>query len=250
MEEIDILTRFPNREMTAREYLMFSKNILLQLKSFSSDFNALYAWGSETNMGRYLKDDLSDFESVVFNQLKDDNIAYSNPDKSNKKFTLDSKCFIGYNNSYSTNDNYKQSQITVTIGAGKENPSNDDVGILNFEFSEILQSKLNLPNLIQLLEFSINLVNPYYGTISSFEFGKKTNKKKDNIEIGWITYIFNKEVFKLLPKNVGKKILSNGGVIFWLSEERPLSTNERAVQKAIEIRNILAEHEFLNNGFE
>jgi len=247
MEDFKILSRFPNKEMTTKEYLMFSKNILLQLKSFSSDFNTLYAWGSAPNHGTYLKEDLSDFESVVFNQLRNDEIAYSNPDKTNKQFTLDSKCFIGYSNSYSTNKDYKQNQITITIGAGKEDVSNNDMGILNFEFSKKLQSNLSLSNLIKLLEFIIKIVDPYYLTIISNELRRKVKVEGQDCWIGWITYISNKEVAAMLPSDiVNKRVLSNGGVIFWLSEDKALSTDEKAVQKAIKIRNILAKNSLLN----
>lgn len=245
-EDIKILIRFPNKEMTAKEYIQFSKKILQQLKAFSDDFKTLYAWGSEVNAGKYLKDDLSDFESTVFEQLNDKEIAYMNPDKSNKNFTLDSKCFIGYSNTYSTNKDYKLDKISITIGAGKDKAKKEDVGILNFQFSKSLQHKLNLSKLIELLEFCIDLVNPVYAIISSFKFTNKVNKEDDNIEIGWITYIDNKGVANLLPKDIGKKIFPNGSVVFWLSKEKALSTDDKAVEKAIQIRNILGEKGLLN----
>jgi hypothetical protein len=249
MENYKILIRFPNRKMTAKEYILFSKNILLQLQNFANDFKTLYAWGSESNTGVYLKEDLSDFESVVFSQLNDTDIAYSNSDELNKKFTMDSKCFIGYSNSYSTNKDHKQKQITVTIGAGKENLKNEDMGILNFEFSKSLQTSLDLSYSLKLLEFSINLVNPYYGTIISNELRRKVSIDNENYWIGWINYFADKEVLSFLPTNINAKLLFDKGVIFWLSEEIPTSTNDEIVQKAIRIREnikgILSNHVFI-----
>jgi hypothetical protein len=242
MENYKVLIRFPNREMTAKEYILFSKDILLQLQHFADDFKTLYAWGAEANAGVYLKEDLSDFESVVFSQLNDTEIAYSNPDKSNKKFTMDSKCFIGYSNSYSTNKDYKQQQITVTIGAGKENLKNGDMGILNFEFSKSLQPNLDLSYLLKLLEFSINLVNPYYVTVISNELRRKVSINNENYWIGWINYFADKEVLNLLPANINTKLLFDKGVCFWLSEKMPASTDEDIVQKALQIRENIKEY--------
>ena len=119
MEEQFITISFPNKIMTVREYLAFSKNILSELKAFSDDFKQLYAWGSEAHHGKFLKEDLRDFDPVVFEQIKDEKIAYVNPDKTNKDFTLDSKSFIGFSNSYSTDKDYKKEQITITISAGE-----------------------------------------------------------------------------------------------------------------------------------
>lgn len=246
MEEVKIIIRFHDKEMTAREYISFSKDILMQLKYFSDDFKTLYAWGTEANAGTYLKEDLTDFESVVLNQLRDDEIAYSNPDKSNKDFTLDSKCFIGYRNSYSTNQDYKQDQITVTIEAGKESAKKNDAGILNFKFSKSLQSKLDLQYLLKLLELNVNLVNPYYATVSSFKFNERINKDDTDIEIGWITYIADTKIIDLLPSDIEKKHIINRGTIFWISKEKALSTNEYDVKKGIEIRDILALKGFLD----
>ena len=247
MEEINVLCRFPNIEMTTREYLKFSKNILSQLKIFSDDYKTFYAWGSEAKAGMYLKEDLSDFESVVFNQLRSDELAFINPEKSNKDLTLDSKCHINFGNTYSINKNHKD-KIDITISAGSINKN--EVGLLNFEFSNSLQPYLYFTDLLSLLEFSIELINPFYATISSFEFRKKVSLKDDQIKIGWITYFSNKNVAEILPKWVNKKVLPNKGVIFWLSNEKVLSTNEEEVLKTTKIRDLLRSKKFLSYNYE
>ncbi len=237
MEEIYILTRFPNKEMTAQEYIVFSKDILQKLQAFSPLFKTLYAWGTSATAGRYLKEDLSDFEQVVFEQLVDDERAFINPDTTNKNLTLNSKWYSGYSNSYSTDKDYKKEQITVSISAGSNDL--DNAGILNFEFSNKLQPKLSLQKMMELMEFCIELVNPYFITTSSFEFRKKTNEESQDYKIGWINYFKDKQVKDLLPKDIKNKAFNNGGVLFWLSEEVALSTNQLAIEKAKSIQEIL-----------
>ena len=65
MEEQFITISFPNKIMTVREYLAFSKNILSELKAFSDDFKQLYTWKSEAHHGKFLKENYSDRKSVV-----------------------------------------------------------------------------------------------------------------------------------------------------------------------------------------
>ncbi len=245
MEIHKILIRFRNEDMTAQEYITFSKKILRALKSYSDEFKSLYAWGTEAEQGTYLKEDLSDFDQVVFKQLNNNEIAYTNPDKTNKNFTLDSKSFVDYHNAYSTDKNYKNDQITVTISAGKENPEIDDYGILNIEFSESLLPKIEFIDFINLVEYCVDLIDPIYLVVISNELRREVNLSELNYWIGWINYFSDPAIAKVLPDDVERKIIPNKGVLFWLSKDKVFSTNDLEVQKAIEIRNILNKNGFL-----
>ena len=248
MEEQFITISFPNKIMTVREYLAFSKNILSELKAFSDDFKQLYAWGSEAHHGKFLKEDLRDFDPVVFEQIKDEKIAYVNPDKTNKDFTLDSKSFIGFSNSYSTDKDYKKEQITITISAGEYDSNLKKNALLNFEFSKTLQTKINYSKMMELLQFGIELVTPIYGRVISDEFRDKIEEAygESDCEIGWINYFSDERVFSLLPEDIGKKKLSDGGCIFWLSEKKASSIDEQSIYKALEIREILSREGLCN----
>ncbi|MDR2121453.1 MAG: immunity 52 family protein [Tannerella sp.] len=241
MEQIDFLIRFPNKEMTAREYIGFCKIILKSLLNASSDFTTVGIW-SQVKKANYNFDmNLTNFEETILKemQIESEEYAFINENESEKNLMPDSRSYGNFAFSFAFSFNGDESrEMGVSIWAGDS--GNKETGILNFTFPEKTESSITLKKILPLLKINIDLVNPYYATISSFEFRKKANQKDDKFKIGWINYFSDKQTASLLPKDVSKEVLPNGGVIFWLSEERTVSTNETLVAKATEIRNILA----------
>lgn len=245
MEKQRLLIRFPNQEMTAREYIAFCKHILHAFQQFAPDMATVGIWSLAKKADFYFDKKMPDFEDIILKemQIEGKEYAFINENKEDKGLHLDSKSYGNFAFNFGLSNNGDESkEISISIWAGDKSK----IGLLNVGFRNKLQPNLNLSNLLKLLEFNIDLVHPYYAIISSFKFTEKINKEENDIEIGWITYISHKEVVNLLPKNVERKVLPNGGVIFWLSEEKALSTDEIAVQKAIEIRDILGARKLLN----
>ena len=245
MKKISFLTRFKDYGMTAQEYLDFCKNFIVHLRDFDERFKTIYSWGFTAKASKYIKDDLSDFDEVVFNQL-DEGVAYINPDPNNKKLTLQSKCKIGFMHSFS-NTHYDNNQKSVYISCGKINKPG--LGVINFEHSKDLQNNLTLDELIIHLNFIINIVPIVYASIGYTRFIIDVNDTNriahdEEIDIGWITYTNRIETAEVLPDYVSYKKLPTG-VIFWLSDTKIAADNMEYVEKAVEVRNILAKHDLL-----
>lgn len=251
-EEIFFQVLFKNngRLLSAQEYLDFSKEFLLKLKEFDPCFHNVYAWGKTARAGRYLQEDLSDFHEVVFKQIYSKGACYINAEgQPEKEFSLSSRCCSGYLNSYSSSKSDRDKKISISIShLGELNNVSD---VLVFDFNKHLQQELNLHDLIARLEFTINNLPVLRTYIGSYEFTKIAPLPKDEalrktvqntIRIGWINYLWNPEVDKILPAEISRKVLPNGGVIFWLTEEKALSTNQEAVEKAIMVRDAFEKH--------
>lgn len=245
MEKIEILTRFPGKEMTTMEFITFCKYILQSFQKFAPDIATVGIWSDAINADYYFDSELSGFENTIFKEIQIETKDYSfiNEDVKDKNLYFDSKNYGSFSFSFSLhNVNTKKETLLVMIEAGNVN----EVGLLNIEFPNAIQKNITLIQMLPLLEFTISLVHPVYITASSFELRKNISKKEDDIELGWITYLSDKRAFDLLPLTVGKKKVDGGGVLFWLSDEKVLGTNETEVQKALAIRSIFIDNGMLN----
>ena len=112
-----------------------------------------------------------------------------------------------------------------------------------------MQEQLTLSELLDRLEFTVSVVPLLYSSIGYISFSNIVNeldidKKLDEIKINWITYTNRIETAEVLPDYVSYKKLPTG-VIFWLSESKITADDTEYVEKAIEVRNILAKHDLL-----
>ncbi|GHT15295.1 hypothetical protein FACS189426_22740 [Bacteroidia bacterium] len=242
MEAYELIIHFKSPTMTAREYLDFSKNILIRLAEFDSIFRDLFGWGTKANARRQIDPSLNDFYEIVFKQIEDKTIAYENPDPDNKNFTLDSKCFIGYGNSYSNTTRKKDGQITVSIEAGKDTQT----GILIIEFPECNFIRFNEYAYVRsLFQKCIQMLNPVYGYIISDAIIELNNADRNESEIGWFTYLGEKNILNILPDYIYKEELENG-TLFLLSKDIPDVSNRETEYKIKEIRKSLMKKNLLN----
>lgn len=252
MENMKILFRFPNVEMTAQEYLDFAKHILLSIKKFDPEFLNIYSHGFTRKSGRYLKEDLSDFHERVLKQIGEKGV-YINSDPDDIKISLLSKSYTHFMSSY-TLERKNDEELTVGVSCGSIY-KNDFIGVIVIKLSESMQNNIRFDYILSLFSSLIAEVKPAYASVETYEFdrtvqldGKDEDDDDDdwkqNIEIGWITYLAKPEIIKLIPDTIDCKQTENG-VIFWFDEDKVFSDNADAVQKAIQIRNILEEHDLL-----
>ena len=246
MEEIDLLTRFKNYSMTVQEYLDFYRNFIVRLRDFDERFKTVYSVGFTEKSCRYIKEDLSDFDEVVLSQL-DKGVTYINPDPANKKPTLQSKCRINFMH-FVANTHRRNNHVTVSITCGRIEEEEISLGAVNIAYSKDLQETLTLDELLARLEFMVGVLPLAYAmighTLIMDEINDGLNENLDEIKIGWITYTNRIETAEVLPNYVSYKKLPTG-VIFWLSDTKIAADNMEYVEKAIEVRNILAKHDLL-----
>lgn len=175
MENYSIILYFNSKSLTARDYIDFSKNILLKLKETDPIFTHLFGWGKKANARKQIASDMRNFDEIVFEQIRDNSIAYQNPDPNNKEFAWQSKSFIGYSNSYSNTTRIKEGQVTVKINCGMDNRS----GVLIIEFPQYNYPQFCDYSFIRRLFLRcISLVNADYGCVISDELMSLVKKTK------------------------------------------------------------------------
>lgn len=232
-----IIIRFRNKMMTPREYIAFSKEILLKLEAFHPVFKNLFGWGHESNSRKGFNEDKSNFEEVVFSQIADPKLVYINKDINDKIMHLDSYSRSDYGNSYSNIENMDSSKITVNITCGS-----NEKKIGNF-FIELPTSELSECNDLKfvdrLFKFCLELFEePIYGVVITENFRRKVRKSEFSYWIGLITYFQDNNIYNLLPSSISKDHFLKGTLLY-LSSENVFSEDDEIVNKAIQVRDLL-----------
>ena len=236
MEEISLIIRFKNRVLTVKEYIEFSRIILVKLENTHPIFQNLFGWGHENNLLSNFELDKSDFGEIVFNQINNKDIAYNNFDFNNRDMHWDSTSWIDFSNSYSNTKKQEDGQVTVKISCGG---TTSKTGSLMIDFPICNYPEFKKYSFVSnLMKVCIGLFDKVeYAVVISNLFRRKVRTEKTKMWIGWITYIPNVSVFNILPSFIHKEYI-NEGVLFSLSEVPPLIQNGD-VEVAIRIRNEL-----------
>ncbi len=241
-EKIEIITRFNSPIMTAKEYIDFSRNVLLHLRAFHPIFETVYSWGDQPNSWTEILSDFSNFDSVVFQHIYDNEINYKNPNNA-KGFLPESISWAGFSNVYSNTKQAKDAKYSVSIGAGKE----DGIGFINIElpqlnfeeFYELKTIKALISHILQIVQLN----TAYVITDSLFDEVVDFDKPYD-VQIGWLNFFAAKRVSANLPKDI-TQVLTNEGCFFWLDDAIGTPSAD-VIQKAINVRDILGELDYLN----
>lgn len=240
---IKMITRFRTQEITAEEYINLNQIVLIKLKELHPIFETIYSWGKKPSSWTMIEKNFGNFSEVVFDHIYDPDINYKNQDKENNDFSMLSKSWAGFSNSYSNTKNEKNGKFTVSIGAGGES----GVGFINFEFPQVNYPEFyNRGTLEQLLAELIKIVDldaAYIYTKAIYDQVVDYDKEYD-LEIGWVNYFKNKNVFNFIPSNISQKEFCSGA-LFWLSEDF-LAPPQTVIENAIVIRDRLGAEGFLN----
>lgn len=231
--------RFRNSVMTLEEYLSFSKKILIGLGEYHNVFHNLFSWaGSEEHWSIGFKGDYSNFEeSIFFQGIGDDEIAYDNPDSKNLDLTLQSKSFVNFSNAYSNVNSDSNSQFFIRISAGSSRRR--AMGMMNIEFPGNDTEFFYAYNFVEgLMRRIIELVDPIHITVNSDDFLLKVMGEGNDFWIGWMTYLARLDIEPYLDNVYEKKTLKNG-TWFALSNEVPCIDDKILMDKAIAIRDNL-----------
>ncbi|GEN66005.1 hypothetical protein [Chryseobacterium rhizosphaerae] len=234
-----IIIRFKNKMMTPREYIAFSKEILLKLESFHPVFKNLFGWGTEPTSKSIFNKDKSNFEEIVFSQIADPELAYINRDEADKTMHLDSYSRSHYGNSYSNIEKVDDGRVTVNItcGSNEKEVGNFFIELPTAELSEFGDLHF-VSKLFKLcLEF---FETPIYGVVITEDFRRRVRKSEFSYWIGLINYFSSKDLFNTLPSSTIKEHFLNG-TLFYLDAKIDFSENEEMVNRALQIRDLLGE---------
>lgn len=240
-EKIEIVTRFTSPIMTAEQYIKFSQSILVHLRKFHPIFESINSWGNKPSSWTEISRDFSNFDSVVFQHIYDEEINYKNPDNQ-KAFSLNSISWAGFSNSYSNTKKAQDGKFSISIGAGDEN----NTGFINIilpqvGYDEFYQTD-NIKSLILHLLKIVQLKSAYVFTDSLFDHVVDFSRHYDT-QIGWLNFFEDQSVAAHL-KDVFLEQASEG-CFFWLSDTIGTPSLE-ILEKAIHIRDILGDLDYLN----
>lgn len=249
MEKLILISRFRSPVLTMKEYLSFSKNVLIELVKLDSVFANTFSWaGNKKHRISGFGNDYSSFEETVFSQeIWDEEIRYSNPDTGNFNCTLDSTSSIGFLNSYSNvNDNFLN-QFVVRISAGGN--KGNDIGYINIEFPISFDTKYYDYFFVkQLMLKIIELVDPIYAVVTTDNFIDLVELENTDFWIGWFTYLRKQNIEFNINNLIEEEFITDTdqGIVLTLGKETISSNNEIIVSKAIALRNELLKLNLLN----
>ncbi|MFV0305046.1 MAG: hypothetical protein ACK5IC_06165 [Moheibacter sp.] len=243
MEQLTLIIRFKNKAMTPKEYVAFSKEILLKLEDFNPIFKNLFGWGHEANAKSHFKQDKSDFEEIVFKQIEEKDITYINKEVQDKEMHWDSYSWANYGNSYS-NTTKQDEKVSVSINCGS---SEKEVGSFIIEFPQNNYPEFYDKNFVtRLLEYCMIFFSEiFYATVIGDKFRSKVRITNYSFWIGWINFLPYEIIYGLLPENIEKLKIKNG-TLFSISKTVITEDDEHIITEAIEIRDMLGAKGFLN----
>lgn len=247
MERLILISRFRSPVLTMKEYLSFSKNVLIELGKLDSVFANTFSWaGNKKHRISGFDNDYTNFEETVFSQkIWDEEIRYDNSDPSNFDCTMDSTSFTGFLNSYSNvNDNFfNQFLIRISAGGNK----GDDKGYINIEFPTSFDTKYcDYFFVKQLMLKIIELVDPIYAVVATDNFIDLVELENTDFWIGWFTYLRKQNIEFNFNNLIEEEFITDKGIVLTLGKETILSNNEIIVSKAIALRNELFKLNLLN----
>jgi len=242
MENYHLILKVKNRTLTPREYIAMSKDILLKLEGFDPVFKNLFGWGSNSKSKRGFSENKSDFEEIVFEQIKNDEIQYYNENHDDKDMHLDSTSWLSYSNAYSNTPNLEDGQITLNFSMGS---SRDDFGNFLIDFPQYKYPQFSRHDFVKDLFLKcMRLFEVEYGVVISNEFRRLVKKdKKDTKWVGWMTFVKKDNdgasVFNEISDDlVFSKEKINNGTLVILSEKIP-TDNVQIIENACKVRDIL-----------
>lgn len=246
---MEIITYLENRELTAREYISYCKELLKNIKTV---FPEMYLSILDDNDVTYFfKNDLSDFnEDNLYKIIREDKeIVYYNPDKNNENLTIDSKTWspfasLFFLDEYPKTDIYTDVDISIDISQGS-NDKDEEVAVIKIEFSKEFSKKINLEATKKLISCIEQTKDLKYAVVISDELWDKVDSEEYDLWIGYLTYFSHKDISHLFKefKDVGVTETDLGTLI---SLGNKFDISEENVRKALVIRDILASKGLMN----
>ncbi len=242
MEEIFLIARWKNIPLTARQYLEFSKGLLLKLQAFDPRW---FGWGGHPASGQDFKDDLSDFEALTLPEIKAEDTIYDNPDPANIDITLDSTCWKGFLNIYGNTVPETAWKIRLSISAGASMGETNSV-VMDFP-PQVDAPFYDYAYMAALFKLVIEHCDPDYAFVTSYKFWKTVEIPDAKIKcpIGWLSYLANSAVASALPPGTEYELSSYDSPIITLMRELPSAENPEHVARALHIRDALRQRGYL-----
>ena len=242
MEDFRLIARWKNIPLTARQYLEFSKGLLLKLQAFDPRW---FGWGGRPDARQGFKNDLSDFETVMLPHIKSKDTIYDNPDPANIDITLDSTCWMGFRKTYGTTVPAVEGKVMFSISAGASMGETNSV-VMHFP-PQADAPFYDYAYVTALFKVVIEHCDPDYAFVISHEFWDKVRIPDAKIKcpLGWLSYLANSAATSALPPGTENELSSYDGPIITLMRELPSAENPEHVARALHIRDALRQRGYL-----
>lgn len=229
-----------SRQLTFRGYISAVQQFLAELQRVHSVFKQLYEVGDKPNDMVAIDEDLGNLEQIALERAYDrESKKYSatNPDGSP---TLGAISATGYYLQFDNNKNNPKERVTVSIGAGMENPRLTNAIII--KFPEVGYPEFQDPAFVtRLLAIVVEYWQPQQAIVSSGSFRDLTYDEKTGFFIGWLTYLSNPSICQALPADISCEPFGSRGALITVSPHMSSAENPGDVTTAITIASTLRE---------
>jgi len=238
MENIKINFSIKRVEMTAKEFVEYSQNIILKLQAFDNIYGSPSILNLQNKSSYFFKKDLSDFNfENLYSVLNEEDIAYKNNNEPGHGLNIDSRSWAGFSIMIFFGDQqdiHDTSNVRLSISQGSYEDRKANISI---EYSNKKQHLLTKEYIVKLIVLLTNNVDVNFANAITNSFFLKV-RQKDKKSIGWINYSNDKNLLEVLEKKEIIQILRNG-IIFSLSDTFPFNTPSNLIDRSKEIANSL-----------
>lgn len=245
MKELTLKAYWQHEPMTVKECCIKTQAYLKLLKKLKPEFSNLMV--VQTGLDKIMiKEDYSNFRELFYKGAYDKQLVYSNLDQ--KGFITDESTGP-FDITFSNRRKYTDDVFSITLNENY-NPLFGNFSSLQINFPENDPSFFEWEFCKNILEQTASFWKAEFANIYTFNFMDKVESMNTTFgSLGWINYFANNKVLDLITiKDVDSIISSLGSTycIITLTKEIPDANNQKDIDKAIDLRDLIAPKGFLN----
>jgi|SRR5579872_7154285 len=226
-ENVYLGAYWKNRQIVAREFIKLCYEFMTRLRRFSSAFDhQCVAVGDLPNVEPLLvPKDYFSFEKLMLRAVPNSKRIYTNPDATNRGFTLDSTYVSGFSIAFS---DLGQKGIPATnlgsyVSAGRDDAKFSRPNSVLIEIpAEYRQFWDNTQRAKELLELVVSTWKPAFATLTSSELEQALNPHKGVLPCpGRLAYFADERVGPAANSTANVEYASKGGVFLDIDAPYP-----------------------------
>ncbi|MFZ6758192.1 hypothetical protein ACO0K9_13360 [Undibacterium sp. Ji50W] len=245
-DDLTFSARWSNRPFTGRQYIDWVIGCLKNLALVNDALTSLYILSDVPEGGILISAKDARLESLIISSLDHSRTYIASagekfvPGSDRNKFTLDSRCGLGFHTGFCTTLEPEVPGITILMNAGRALPNlSDHLTIIFSKDSEFVQDAKKI--FLSMTEY----IKPNDATIWRTSVSPYPKQPIGDRKVGWLTYFDDKGIVELLPNDIRTEFVANG-VIVQASDYPPSPGDKVQINSILQIFNALKPHGVLN----
>lgn len=232
MNEFLLLNFWENTPLTVKQYSnLYEKYLLMLISNFNTKYELL---NTSTSQKMIIENNFSNFKDVIFDTVQDSELKYINENPLDFGFSINSKTYIHFINSFKLKLDSKELSITLSTGSIDKK----DTSSLTIDF---LGDHIDLNFILKVMKLTISFFNPNFSSLTTRGFMYEVTPNDDDLQVGWYTYVnrnvkFNDDNFMIEE--------FNDGAIIKISESIISHENPKHLADGRQLQKYLYEQEF------